>query len=73
MISTRLNLYLCQYIITNKFSCHYFLEMMDMLVQIATAIRHNSNGVLENDALMQIVNTKSLQTIATISFTFTNR
>ncbi len=44
-----------------------------MLVQIATAIRHNSNGVLENDALMQIVNTKSLQTIATISFTFTNR
>ena len=73
MISTRLNLYLCQYIYTNKFSCHYFLEMMDMLVQIVTAIRHNPNGGLENEVLVQVVNTKSLQTIATINFAFTNR
>ncbi len=44
-----------------------------MLVQIATAIRHNSNGGLENEVLVQVVNTKSLQTIATINFPITNR
>lgn len=44
-----------------------------MLVQIVTAIRHNPNGGLENEVLVQVVNTKSLQTIATINFAFTNR